>query len=167
VGTVNYLSSRSGDIMDEREYQQVRERLNQCPCVFEKAILTNRCGCEKCQRLNLAERELATCTSPTAQQRCIELLDQLYQNARFALKQPHLTAPLPHGKVMKVQCGGLLGLQTLLFSESNTTQPAVGNIDALITQALETYGDLKKLPYQEVVKFISHYQVRKSTINYQ
>ncbi|MEK8017137.1 MAG: hypothetical protein VSS75_009730 [Candidatus Parabeggiatoa sp.] len=153
--------------MDEREYQQVRERLNQCPCVFEKAILTNRCGCEKCQRLNLAERELATCTSPTAQQRCIELLDQLYQNARFALKQPHLTAPLPHGKVMKVQCGGLLGLQTLLFSESNTTQPAVGNIDALITQALETYGDLKKLPYQEVVKFISHYQVRKSTINYQ
>ncbi|HIE00161.1 MAG TPA: hypothetical protein EYP59_07710 [Thiotrichaceae bacterium] len=152
--------------MDEREYQQVRERLNQCPCVFEKAILTNRCGCEKCQRLNLAERELATCTSPTAQQRCIELLDQLYQNARFALKQPHLTAPLPHGKVMKVQCGGLLGLQTLLFSES-TTQPAVGNIDALITQALETYGDLKKLPYQEVVKFISHYQVRKSTINYQ
>jgi hypothetical protein len=150
--------------MDEHEYEQVRERLNETPCVFEKAILTNRCACEQCQRLNLAERELATCISPTGQQRCIELLDQLYKNARFALKQAHLTGPLPHGKVMKVQCGGLLGLQTLLFSESPTTQPAVGNIDALMIKALETYGELKKIPYQEVIKFISHYQVRQSTL---
>jgi len=145
--------------MDEREYQQARERLNQCPCPYEKAILSSRCACAKCQRLNIAEREAAACVSPTAQERCVALLEQLYQNARFALKQPRLEGPQPHSKAMKVQCGGLFGLVAVLFSERAEVS-RVENIDALVTQALSTFGELKKLPYQEIVKFISNYQVR-------
>ena len=145
--------------MDEREYQQAHDRLNQCPCPFEKAILSSRCACAKCQRLNIAEREAAACVFPTAQARCSTLLELLCQNARFALKQPHLGSPLPHAKAMKVQCGGLFGLATVLVSESSEV-PIVTNIDALLTQALATFGDFNQLPYQEIVKFISNYQVR-------
>jgi len=140
--------------MDEHEFQQTREKLNQCPCTFEKAILSSRCGCAKCQRLNIAEREAAACVSPAAQARCAVLLEQLYQNARFALKQPRIEGPQPHAKAMKVQCGGLFGLATVL------SEGAVENIDALVTQALETFGSLEDLPFSEIVKFISHYQVR-------
>ena len=146
--------------MDEREYQQARERLNQCPCPFEKAILSSRCACAKCQRLNIAEREAAACVFPTAQARCVVLLELLYQNARFALKQSHLESPPPHTKAMKVQCGGLFGLAAVLFSENREAAPVVTNIDALLTQALATFGEFNKLPYQEIVKFISNYQVR-------
>lgn len=109
--------------------------------------------------MNIAEREAVACVSPTAQARCIALLEQLYQNARFALKQPRLDSPQLHAKAMKVQCGGLFGLVAVLFSE-RTEVSQVENIDALVTQALSTFGDLKKLPYQEIVKFISNYQVR-------
>lgn len=144
--------------MDEHEYQKAREILNQCPCPFEKALLSSRCACAKFQRLNIAEREAASCISPVAQARCIVLLEQLYQNARFALKQSRLDGPTPHAKSMKVQCGGLLGLQAVLISE-HVDKP-VENIDGLVTQALETFGELEKLPYQEIIKFISHYQVR-------
>jgi len=144
--------------MDEHEFQQARERLNQCPCPFEKAILSSRCGCAKCQRLNIAEREAAACVSPAAQARCAVLLDQLYQNARFALKQPRIEGPQPHAKAMKVQCGGLFGLATVL-SEGADVSP-VENIDALVTQAMETFGSLENMPFSEIVKFISHYQVR-------
>ncbi len=140
--------------MDEHEFQQARERLNQCPCSFEKAILSSRCGCAKCQRLNIAEREAAACVSPAAQTRCAVLLEQLYKNARFALKQPRIEGPQPHAKAMKVQCGGLFGLATVL------SEGAVENIDALVTQAVETFGSLEDLPFFEIVKFISHYQVR-------
>ncbi|OQY53572.1 MAG: hypothetical protein DRR08_18215 [Candidatus Parabeggiatoa sp. nov. 2] len=145
--------------MDEQEFQQARERLNQCPCPFEKAVLSSRCGCANFQRLNIAEREAAACILPTAQERCALLLEQLYQNARFALKQPRLEGPQPHAKAMKVQCGGLLGLQAVLVSEQAEAQ-RVADIDALVTLALETFGELDKLPYQEIVKFISNYQVR-------
>jgi hypothetical protein len=146
--------------MDEHEFHQTLEALNQCPCPFEKAILSGRCACTKCQRLYIAERETAACTLPAAQERCIELLEQLCQNARFALKQTDLSSPLSHIKAMKVQCGGLLALQTIFSSEDASVQP-IKDIDALVTQAQETFGEFGNLPYQEMVKFISHYQVRR------
>jgi hypothetical protein len=152
--------------MDEREFQQVREQLNQHPCPFEKAILSS-CCCTKCQRLNLAERETAACLSATAQARCAKLLDQLYQNARFAIKTVRLVGRPPHAKAMKVQCGGLIGLQSVLIfkvafetiKEGFETKQ-VKDIDTLITEALEQLDRVEKFPYQEIVKFISHYQVR-------
>ncbi len=153
--------------MDEREFQQVREQLNQHPCPFEKAIFSSCCGCTKCQRLNLAERETAACLSATAQARCVILLDKLYQNARFAIKKVRLVDPQPHAKAMKVQCGGLIGLQSVLVLKEAFDTKKVGfetkqvkDIDALITEALEQLGGVEKFPYQEIVKFISHYQVR-------
>lgn len=145
--------------MDEEEFQQAREMLNQCPCPFEKTILSNRCGCAKFQRLNIAEREAAACISPAAQARCVVLLEHLYQNARFALKQRRIEEPLPHAKAMKVQCGGLLGLAVALSEDAKALSP-VDNIDRLLVQALDTFGEMKDLPYQDIVKFISNYQVR-------
>lgn len=59
--------------MDEHEFQQAREQLNQRPCPFEKAILSSRCFCTKCQRLNIAEREMAACVSSVTQARCVIL----------------------------------------------------------------------------------------------
>ncbi|MCK5521558.1 MAG: hypothetical protein KAI83_00360 [Thiomargarita sp.] len=152
--------------MDEREFQQVRKQLNQHPCPFEKAIFSSFC-CTKCQRLNIAERETAACLSATAQARCIILLEQLYQNARFAIKTVRLVVPQPHAKAMKVQCGGLIGLQSVLVLKETFDTKKEGfetkqikDIDALVTQALEQLGSIEKFPYQEIVKFISHYQVR-------
>ncbi len=142
--------------MDEHEYQQTREQLNQCPCPFEKAILSSRCGCEKFQRLNIAEREAAACVSVSAQQQCLELLEQLYQNARFALQQSDLNSPLAHTQMMKLQCGGLQGLQSILKQSGN-----INNINGLVKSLFTNFDDLKKIPYQEIVQFISHYQVRK------
>ena len=142
--------------MDEYEYQQTREQLNQCPCPFEKAILSSRCGCEKFQRLNIAEREAAACVSVSAQKQCLELLEQLSQNARFALQQSDLNSPLAHAQMMKLQCGGLQGLQSILKQRGN-----INNINELVKYIFTNFDDLKKIPYQEVVQFISHYQVRK------
>jgi len=148
-------------MMDENEYKHAYHTLNQRPCAFEKAILSSRCHCAFCQRLNIAEREAVMCQAQAAALPCAELLAQLRQNATFALKLTHLDGPLPHAKEMKVQCGGLLGLQAVLFPE----QPAadhVANIHALISQAIEVFGGLDQIPYQTIVQSIHHYQVRSS-----
>jgi hypothetical protein len=144
--------------MEEFEFQQTREQLNQCPCPYEKAILSSRCFCKNCQRIYIAEREMATCLAPPAQEYCLTLRDRLNEKARFALKQTHLDGPQPHTKAMKMQCGGLQGLQAILAQE--TELKPVKNITALVTQAIEQFGDLTHLPYQEIVRFISNYQVR-------
>jgi len=151
--------------MDEHEYQQAREHLNQCPCPFEKAILSSRCGCEKCQRLNIAEREAVNCLLPIAQANCVKLLNYLQQNAQFALKHPQANSPLPHLKAMKLQCGSLLGLQSMLSVESNSVTQhrdtnQVENIYQLITQMIDQFEQIENIPLQDLMKFIAHYQVR-------
>ncbi|GEM_PF-1508812 len=52
---------------------------------------------------------MVDCISSTAQVRCVKLLEQLYQKARFAIKQ--VRSPLSHIQAMKVQCGGLRGIR--------------------------------------------------------
>ncbi len=147
--------------MNENEFKQIQERLNQNPCPFQKAILSSRCGCEKSHRLNIAERENVACISTSAQRRCVELFEHFSANARFVFKNLNLEAEaLPHGQAMKVQCGGLFGLAAM-FTEG-ADFPQVDNIDALVTQSLEKYGDMEKLPYQDIVKFIRNCKVRNS-----
>jgi hypothetical protein len=146
--------------MEEIEYREVYDRLNPYPCAFEKAILSGRCGCVHCQRIYLAEREGAACLSPQGAVPCAELVKELRQNAKFALRISQVFGPLPHTKEMKVQCGGLLGLQAALFPEL-AEDVKVTNVYALVTQAIATFERIDKLPYQKIVKFIGHYQVRK------
>jgi len=143
----------------EHEFRQTYYMLNQRPCPFEKAILSSRCACTKSQRLHIAEREGITCTAVEIYPLCLMLLEQLCENAQFTLKIKQPSEPLPHAKAVKVQCGGLLGLQAVLQSESTEIQ-YVQDISALIIQAITTFGKFEQLPYQEIIKFISAYQVR-------
>ena len=143
--------------MEENQYRQAYHSLNPHPCAFEKAVLSGRCACVQSYRIYIAERETVACLA--RQTACRELLIQLHNNARFALKISHSTGPLPHTKEMKVQCGGLLGLQAILYPELAQLKQ-VENIDALVTQASITFEQFDRLPYQELVRFITHYQVR-------
>lgn len=145
--------------MEENEYRQTYYELNSNPCIFEKVVLSGRGACVQCRRLSIAEREGVACLSPPRTVLCADLLKQLRYKAIFALKLTQLRGPLPHTKEMKVQGGGLLGLQAVLFPNLRDVKQ-VGNIEGLVTQALTTFGEFEQLPYQEIVKFISHYQVR-------
>jgi hypothetical protein len=144
--------------MEESKYKRVY--CNQYPCPFEKAILTGRFACTKCQHLNVAEREEIACFSEAPHPPCELLLEKLRQNAQFTLKLLNLNSPLPHAKEVKVQCGGLLGLQAVLFPKRARPRQ-VKNIDALVKQAIIVFGHFDKLPFQEIIRFINRYQVRK------
>lgn len=146
--------------MDESEYKEVYQSVNKLRCVFEKAILTGRYNCEKVIRINIAEREAAGCDDPDARQQCHKLLELLRKNAIFSLKITHIQSPLPHAKEMKIQCGGLNGLQhTLANSLSASINTA--NIHSLIQVAIKNFLTLDELPFQEIVKSITAYEGRK------
>jgi len=129
-------------------------------CPFARAILSNGFGCENATRLFIGEGADIGCTSDTARTNCLFLLETLKQNAQFALKLRSPDARLPHGKLMKLQCGGLLGLQAALSPE-RARQPTLANIHALVVKAHETYGSLRDLPYRDIVKSVSAYKPRR------
>jgi hypothetical protein len=144
--------------MDEDIYRETYRRMNPLPCVFEKAILRTCCRCTLAQRLNLAEREAVACTANEAQERCRGVLESLHEKAMFTVRAPHETGPLPHGKEIRIQCGGLLGLSHAM--DDTREIDAVEDVDALLRQAIAHYGDRQGLPYQEIVRAIAAYRNR-------
>jgi hypothetical protein len=87
------------------------------------------------------------------------LLDNLRRNARFSLHVTHADGPLPHAKEIRVQTGGLLGLQKLLYPET-AGQDKVADICRLTREALVRYGILATLPYERIVQAIVSFQGR-------
>lgn len=146
--------------MDESAFRSTWRAVNPIACAFEKAQEAKRCFCEKAVRTAIAEREAVGCSSAELAGDCRELLALLHENARFALHLAHAEGALPHAKEMKVQCGGLLGLQGALDGEK-ADAATVDNVFALLRQALERYGGLDRLPFGEIVKAVAAFELRR------
>lgn len=143
--------------MDEQRFKQTYGQLNDRPCVFAKAVLRRCCGCTRAQRIYIAEREAVACLSPAGQERCQSFVDTLREKARFALHLTHSEGQLPHGKELKVQCGGLLGLHRVL-SDAPVTQ--VADVNGLLDWAIGRWGSVDALPYSEIMPAVVHYEAR-------
>ena len=147
--------------MEEDQYRKTYNSFNELRCVYEKAINSRRCTCSASHRFNLADREGVSCQSKQGQQRCKNILELMRKNASFALKLPEADgSPLPHAKELKVQVGGLLGMQSLVFNEKKDVQK-VEDIDLILQSALEQYGDFSRLPFTEIVKSITTFKGRQ------
>ncbi|MFK5891856.1 MAG: hypothetical protein QM504_01385 [Pseudomonadota bacterium] len=158
--------------MNEDEYRNTYHQINHQRCVFEKMVLLRYGNCEFNQKLLLAEREAMACQSATAQKNCQLLLNTIRQNARFALQITKADSPLPHAKEIKVQAGGLFGLQQYLEHKNtaltealsdeklkfdNDSSQPIKNIHKTVSDALDKFIEIKYFPYNEIVKAIIHF----------
>lgn len=145
--------------MEEQEYRATYRELSQRPCVFEKAINSRRCNCKHSARFHLADREGVACESDAGNALCIALLDAMRRNARFSLHITQAVGPLPHAKEIRVQIGGLLGLQKLLHPEM-TQADSVHDINGLATEAIDRYRRVENLPYELIVQTLASFEGR-------
>ena len=142
--------------MDEAAFRQRLAELHSRSCPFAKTILTAGAGCSMAVKLNIAERELIVCNSEQEHHRCIAFRDLLRTNFTFALGKLHIDGPLPHAKEMRMQCGGMKGLQFVLDESEQ-----VKDVDALLNLAQAKFGELADFPYSEIVWFANtHYKYR-------
>ena len=142
--------------MDEHAFMHALGAINPKPCAFGKVILSRHCACSRVVKLYAAEREMVACSDETEREQCSELLDMLRQNSAFALKLTHITPPLPHGPEMRVQCGGLQGLQVEVDGAEE-----VADISALLASAKLKFGSLEDLPYSKIVQSVVACEIRK------
>lgn len=133
-------------------------------------MLAGACACSLAVRRNIAEREAVACDSPPAREECAALCALLLRNSAFALKLTQIDAPLPHAKEMKLQCGGLQGVQrSLTHTAAAAAEPArgrpvlplVADVRGLVKAALEKFGGLQNLPYSAIVQSVVAYQIRR------
>jgi len=139
--------------MDQDAFRETYREVNENFCAFEKSVLINQCNCSKAERFCIAEREGVHCLSEEGQARCLYALSILRDHATFALRE--LTeGKLPHGKAMRVQIGGMRGLNKLL----NGDDTQVPDVDAILQAAIQRWGSLEKLPFSEIMPSIAAYK---------
>jgi hypothetical protein len=146
--------------MDNQVFRDTYNAINERYCPFEKSILTNQCRCSRAERFCIAEREGVHCQADDAQARCVALLELLRAQARFALRTTDGQSALPHAKAMRVQVGGLRGVQAALEPDAEVPD-AIDDIDAIVEAAVARYGSLDALPYHTIVQQITAYRGRR------
>jgi hypothetical protein len=141
---------------NEDAYRDARKSVNPTPCAFEKGVLARCVACSKAEKHLLAERETVNCSDADAQARCTELKTLLRSHSAFALRIPRIGSQLPHAKELKIQCGGLKGLQTTVNGADG-----VEDVFALIESALSAHGALDAFPFSEIVQGVVHFEARR------
>ena len=146
--------------MEEHEYREIYSAINERRCPYEKAINSRRCNCCQSKRFNLANREGVACKSAAGNLLCNQLLNIMRRKARFSLHVTHATSPLPHAKEIRVQVGGLLGLQKLLDPQA-AEATTVDDIYGVTNTAMARYPGLDDLPYEEIMQSIVAFRGRE------
>lgn len=143
--------------MDESAYKQTRTSWSERICAFEKTVLTKCVYCSQVEKHNLAEREIVACNVAEHRARCITLYQLLRSNFSFALGVAHIDEPLTHAQEMRLQCGGLKGLQFVVDGSDE-----VVDVVRLLDAVEQRFVTLEQLPFQEIVQAAkAHYQYRR------
>ena len=142
--------------MDEDEYRKTYQQVNEIRCIFEKALCSLRCCCSKSKPFRLADRTCYGCHSKNAQKQCTDFLNKLRNQTRFVFKINEINGPLPHNKEIRVQNGGLLGLLKLQGINSEKVE----DVQAIISSAIEKYGDINQLPFDIIMQSVMSFKAR-------
>lgn len=146
-------------MVDETAYRETLQEVNDLPCVFTKALFFGCCECHVAHRIYLAEREIILCNQWVNYQSCKSFWETLKEKCKFI--QP-VGVLLTHSKAMRMQCGSIQSLQLEIFPEINQKP----NIAHILETALKSYQTIENLPYQTMVRTITHFPFRSRRRNH-
>lgn len=123
-------------------------------CVFRKPVMGSGFPCRHASLCHTPMGCSVLCGDLAAYDHCQDMLDTLIHAGRFALGFTPDTDSLTHGKLMKVQHGGLLGMNRALNPDR---EPAdIKDISQLIDSATKV-----DLPLQDIIAEMRQWQNRR------
>ncbi|MHB8727975.1 MAG: hypothetical protein ACYC9K_02955 [Sulfuricaulis sp.] len=129
-------------------------------CPFSNTLVTNQFGCAKGKQVARRGGPDVACTSAEAHPRCGKLFQQMKEVALPAFGVEDDLLSMPHSVLVKIQHGGLLGLQRLL-DEGPAVPAAVDNIHGLVDRAMARYGSLESIPCQALVEDMTSHKLKR------
>lgn len=126
-------------------------------CPFSKPIIGNWCRCTQAVLSERCSGKMVCGRAADYRDSCVALVALFKDNSRFVLGLGSDDVELTHAQLMKIRCGGLLGMQRVLRLETDTP-PAVRNV---IAAAEARYGDVASFPFGEIVRDIKAFSHRK------
>lgn len=127
-------------------------------CPFRKTILGGSCSCCLAQKTHLPTGCSVSCGDDAAWDQCDELLNIMITSSQFVLHFVEDSDSMTHGKLMKVQHGGLFGLAKII---NGSESQDVDDIYTLVNKAKQTYKTLQDIPYSLLLNDIEAWQLKR------
>jgi hypothetical protein len=128
-------------------------------CAFSNTLITGQFGCDKAEQVTRRGGPDIACASEAAHQRCEKLFQQMKAAALPAFGVEDDLLSMPHSVLVKIQHGGLLGLQRLLDGAAGSE--GVKNIHALVDQAVGKYNHLDAIPFPALAQDMTSYKLKR------
>ena len=109
-------------------------------CAFSAPLITHQFGCRKAEEVTRRGGPDIACTDGVAAARCEALFARLKAAALPAFGVEDDLLSMPHSVLVKVQYGGLLGVQRVLRAEPQVAE-RVDDIHTLVTEASLRFSD--------------------------
>lgn len=126
-------------------------------CPFSKPILGKWCQCSNARLFDRCAGKMHCEQPDTDLKECQSLVKMLEKNSRFIIGVTDRVKPLTHQKMMKIKCGGILGMNRVLKDLDEDCPSILG----VISEVKEQFVSFDAFPYGQIVRDISTFSVRK------
>lgn len=128
-------------------------------CVFSAPLITRHSGCALAREVTRRGGPEIACTDEAAQAACAQLFDHLKTAALPAFGVEDDLLSMPHSVLVKIQHGGLLGLQRLVQGGA-AGDGRIDNIQQLVAAAHRQFGEMAAIPADTIVPDITAFKTR-------
>lgn len=126
-------------------------------CPFSKPIIGNWCQCQHARLMDRCSGKMVCTRADDLKIKCLELDSAFKTKMRFLLGITGEQGELTHAQLMKIRCGGFMGMQKVFKLE--TPQPP--DVRVLIERTLKDFQSIEDFPYNEIVQEIKNFKHRK------
>lgn len=127
-------------------------------CAFASPLITGQFGCVHARPVARRGGPDIVCSVHNSHDRCAQLFERFKAVALPAFGVEDDLLSMPHSTLVKIQTGGLLGLQRLL-TDAPAAPATVANINELAETAAKM--GLDGLSFAQLVDDITNYKVRR------
>jgi len=129
-------------------------------CPFQTTIIAEDFGCHFAQSVTVRNSPQVHCQSEQALQQCQRVYEHLKRAglAGFGMEDDLTTTP--HNVYLKIQYGGLLGLQARV-SGTPVGECSLADIHQLLSAATHDGRDTDTLPYEDLVPLMQAQQTKR------
>jgi hypothetical protein len=127
-------------------------------CPFSATMVKDDFGCRQANLIIRRGGAEIACTDTTAHSRCGQLHQRMKNIALPEFDVADDLLEIPHGVQVKIQYGGLTGLQRI--TRNAAEQPAtVEDIDVLVQAAIERYSAVENIPCADFLDDITSWKL--------
>jgi hypothetical protein len=128
-------------------------------CPFASAITSGRARCSHAHEVVRRGGSEYDCQNPAAHTRCADLHARLKTVALSAFQVEDDLTSMPHSVLVKIQGGGLSGLQRVMGGDP----ASIDNISVLVERAIDRFGKVQELPIDDLAADMTGYKLERRT----